>query len=307
MHVEKIVNYYEQSPEENTFMDIMADITHKCNMTCKNCYIPNRDVPDMDLEKFRDFLSRLDGRCMIRIVGAEPTMNPRCDDYIKAVFEFEHRCILLTNGLRLAHKSYVDKIHDSGLRHVYLSLNGVDNDDWYEAIDELRCAEKKISALRNLKKRKFILDTGTIIVPGVNEDAPGALLELFDKENINNVLMRIKNVGQLGRYQTEVDDNVKLNQLVKLCAEQMDVSEDYINSFRDAKLYGMYQESNSILFPLREGNKVLNRGRWVKITNWDTDNESGIPDPNSQRRGRITENFTVAPLYEHIKMNEGGY
>ena len=307
MHVEKIVNYYEQSPEENTFMDIMADITHKCNMTCKNCYIPNRDVPDMDLEKFRDFLSRLDGRCMIRIVGAEPTMNPRCDDYIKAVFEFEHRCILLTNGLRLAHKSYVDKINDSGLRHVYLSLNGVDNDDWYEAIDELRCAEKKISALRNLKKRKFILDTGTIIVPGVNEDAPGALLELFDKENINNVLMRIKNVGQLGRYQTEVDDNVKLNQLVKLCAEQMDVSEDYINSFRDAKLYGMYQESNSILFPLREGNKVLNRGRWVKITNWDTDNESGIPDPNSQRRGRITENFTVAPLYEHIKMNEGGY
>ena len=307
MHVEKIVNYYEQSPEENTFMDIMADITHKCNMTCKNCYIPNRDVPDMDLEKFRDFLSRLDGRCMIRIVGAEPTMNPRCDDYIKAVFEFEHRCILLTNGLRLAHKSYVDKIHYSGLRHVYLSLNGVDNDDWYEAIDELRCAEKKISALRNLKKRKFILDTGTIIVPGVNEDAPGALLELFDKENINNVLMRIKNFGQLGRYQTEVDDNVKLNQLVKLCAEQMDVSEDYINSFRDAKLYGMYQESNSILFPLREGNKVLNRGRWVKITNWDTDNESGIPDPNSQRRGRITENFTVAPLYEHIKMNEGGY
>jgi len=307
MHVEKIVNYYEQSPEENTFMDIMADITHKCNMTCKNCYIPNRDVPDMDLEKFRDFLSRLDGRCMIRIVGAEPTMNPRCDDYIKAVFEFEHRCILLTNGLRLAHKSYVDKIHDSGLRHVYLSLNGVDNDDWYEAIDELRCAEKKISALRNLKKRKFILDTGTIIVPGVNEDAPGALLELFDKENINNVLMRIKNVGQLGRYQTEVDDNVKLNQLVKLCAEQMNVSEDYINSFRDAKLYGMYQESNSILFPLRAGNKVLNRGRWVKITNWDTDNESGIPDPNSQRRGRITENFTVAPLYEHIKMNEGGY
>ena len=307
MHVEKIVNYYEQSPEENTFMDIMADITHKCNMTCKNCYIPNRDVPDMDLEKFRDFLSRLDGRCMIRIVGAEPTMNPRCDDYIKAVFEFEHRCILLTNGLRLAHKSYVDKIHDSGLRHVYLSLNGVDNDDWYEAIDELRCTEKKISALRNLKKRKFILDTGTIIVPGVNEDAPGALLELFDKENINNVLMRIKNVGQLGRYQTEVDDNVKLNQLVKLCAEQMNVSEDYINSFRDAKLYGMYQESNSILFPLREGNKVLNRGRWVKITNWDTDNESGIPDPNSQRRGRITENFTVAPLYEHIKMNEGGY
>ena len=303
----KSLNYYEVIPEENTFVDIMVDITHKCNMTCKNCYIPNRDVPDMDLEKYRDFISRLKGRCMIRIVGAEPTMNPLCEEYIKIAFEYGHRCIVLTNGLRLAHKNYVDKLHTSGLRHIYLSLNGVNNDDWYVEIDEMRCATKKIAALRNIRDRKFILDTGTIIVPDVNEDAPGALLELFDQENVKNVLMRIKNVGQLGRFQTNADDNVKMDQLVTLCSEQMGVSADYINSFRDKKLYGVYEEKNSILFPLREGNTILNRGRWVKITNWDTDNESGIPDPNSQRRGRVTENFTIAPLYEHIKMNEGGY
>ena len=303
----KSLNYYEVIPEENTFVDIMVDITHKCNMTCKNCYIPNRDVPDMDLEKYRDFISRLKGRCMIRIVGAEPTMNPLCEEYIKIAFEYGHRCIVLTNGLRLAHTNYVDKLHTSGLRHIYLSLNGVNNDDWYVEIDEMRCATKKIAALRNIRDRKFILDTGTIIVPDVNEGAPGALLELFDQENIKNVLMRIKNVGQLGRFQTEADDNVKMDQLVTLCSEQMGVSEDYINSFRDKKLYGMYEEKNSILFPLREGNTILNRGRWVKITNWDTDNETGIPDPNSPRRGRVTENFTLAPVYEHIKMNEGGY
>ena len=303
----KILNYYEVLPEENTFVDIMADITHKCNMTCKNCYIPNRDVPDMDLEKFKDFMSRIAGRCMIRIVGAEPTMNPLCEEYIKTVFEHGHRCILLTNGLRLSHKNYVNKLHNAGLRHIYLSLNGVDNDDWYESIDEMRCTDKKIKALRNIRERKFILDTGTIIVPDVNEDAPGALLELFDRENINNALMRIKNVGQLGRFQTEADDNVKMDHLVKLCSEQMNISEDYINSFRDKKLYDMYEEENSILFPLREGNKILNRGRWVKITNWDTDNGSGFPDPNNKRRGRITENFMLAPTYEHIKLNEGGY
>jgi molybdenum cofactor biosynthesis enzyme MoaA len=261
----------------------------------------------MDLEKFKDFMSRIAGRCMIRIVGAEPTMNPLCEEYIKAVFENGHRCILLTNGLRLSHKNYVNKLHNAGLRHIYLSLNGVDNDDWYESIDEMRCANKKIKALQNIRERKFILDTGTIIVPDVNEDAPGALLELFDRENINNALMRIKNVGQLGRFQTEADDNVKMDQLVKLCSEQMNISEDYINSFRDKKLYGIYEEKNSILFPLREGNKILNRGRWVKITNWDTDNEIGIPDPNSPRRGRITKDFMLAPTYEHIKLNEGGY
>ena len=56
----KLFNYAITEPEDNTFVDICADITHKCNMTCKNCYIPNREPPDMDLDKFKDFMSRLE-------------------------------------------------------------------------------------------------------------------------------------------------------------------------------------------------------------------------------------------------------
>ena len=39
--------YYELEPENNTFTDVTADVTHQCNMTCSNCYIPNRDIPDI--------------------------------------------------------------------------------------------------------------------------------------------------------------------------------------------------------------------------------------------------------------------
>lgn len=305
------LSYNEIPPEENEFVDIIADITHQCNMTCKNCYIPNRDIPDMDLDRFKDFVSRLGGRAFIRIMGAEPTVSPNCAEFIRAVYDYgkanKHSCTLVTNGLRLSHMSYLQKLFDAGLRHVVLSMNGVDNDDWYEAIDEMRCAEKKVKALRNCRDKKLNINTGTVIVPGINEDAPAALNELIERENVRNVLMRIKNVGQVGRYQKEADENIKLEGLVKLCADQFNVSEDYIWSFHGVPYYNKFEEPNTILFPLREGNKVFNRGRWVKITNWDTDNESGIPDPNSKRRGRITENFTVAPLYEHIKMNEGGY
>ena len=52
----KLFNYEITEPEENTFVDICADITHKCNMTCKNCYIPSREPPDMDLDRFKDFM-----------------------------------------------------------------------------------------------------------------------------------------------------------------------------------------------------------------------------------------------------------
>tara|TARA_B100000963_G_C22524870_1_gene624802 strand:- start:705 stop:1166 length:462 start_codon:yes stop_codon:yes gene_type:complete len=151
------------------------------------------------------------------------------------------------------------------------------------------------------------LNTGTIIIPEINYEAPAKLKELVEKENIRNIMMRIKNVGQLGRYQKDKDGNIKLNGLVKLCADQFNVSEDYIWSFHGVPYYNKFNEQNSILFPLREGNKMLNRGRWVKITNWDTDNEGGIPDPGSKRRGRITEDFKLAPFYEHAKENEGVY
>ena len=309
----KLFNYEISEPEDNTFVDICADITHKCNMTCKNCYIPNREPPDMDLDKFKDFMDRLGGRAFVRIIGAEPTMSPNCANFIRAVYEHgrtngrKHSCTLVTNGLRLSRPKYLNTLIEAGLRSVTLSLNGVDNDDWYEQIDELRCATKKLKALRNIVDRKMNLNTGTIIIPEINYEAPARLKELIEKEKINNIMMRIKNVGQLGRYQKDTDGNIKLQGVVKLCADQFNVSEDYIWSFHGGPYYNKFNEKNTILFPLKEGNKLLNRGRWVKITNWDTDNDGGIPDPGSKRRGRITENFKLAPFYEHTKENEGGY
>ena len=51
------MNYYELEPEQNTFSNIVVDLTHKCNMECANCYIPIRDVPDLDKEKLYDFFT----------------------------------------------------------------------------------------------------------------------------------------------------------------------------------------------------------------------------------------------------------
>jgi molybdenum cofactor biosynthesis enzyme MoaA len=311
--MQKIFNYAEIEPEENEFVDICADITHQCNMTCKNCYIPGRDIPDMNLDRFKDFMSRLGGRAFIRIIGAEPTVAPQCAEFIRAVYEHgrtngrKHSCTLVTNGLRLSHKKYLDTLFQAGLRSVTLSLNGVDNDDWYEQIDEMRCASKKMKALRNIVDRKMNLNTGTIIIPEINREAPARLLEVIEREKINNVMMRIKNVGQLGRYQKDAVDNIKMDGLVKLCSDQFNVSEDYIWSFHDVPYYNKFNEPNTILFPLNEKDKMFNRGRWVKITNWDTENDGGIPDPGSKRRGRITQDFRIAPFYEHAKENEGGY
>lgn len=315
------MNYYELDPSENHFSDVMVDVTHRCNMTCKNCYVPNRDIPDMDADKLIEAITKFPKRTMIRIVGAEPTVRKDLPEIIKRIRETGHRATLLTNGLRLANNDYVRELKYNKLNHVYLSLNGVDNDDWYEAIDEMRCADKKIKALENLVANKFVIDTGTIIVKGINDEAPAKILELYQRKGIQHALCRIKNVGKLGRsmfdqdageHRLTVNTNYTMNGLIKLVADQVGVSVDYIESWRHRPIYeNTNPEESSFIFPLdpkSEGKLMHRSGIWFKIADWDTfNNPDGVPLPNNTRRGRLTENFNVAPMAEHVKLNEGRY
>ena len=72
-------------PEHNTFDAIIADLTHQCNMECSNCYLPNRDIPDMDKERLYDLVGRLPRRTFIRLIGAEPTLREDLHDIVRKI------------------------------------------------------------------------------------------------------------------------------------------------------------------------------------------------------------------------------
>jgi molybdenum cofactor biosynthesis enzyme MoaA len=304
------MNYYELEPEDNHFSDVVIDITHKCNMSCKNCYIPNRDIPDMDINKMIDAISRFPKRTMIRIIGAEPTMRRDLPEIITRIKQTRNRCTLLTNGLRLSVDDYVKKLKSAGLRHCYISLNGADNDDWYEQIDELRCANKKIKALENLVNNKFIIDTGTIIVKGVNDEVIERMLHVYKKTGVENVMCRIKNIGDIGRSMAD-GGNYTQAELITLLSQQTGMSEDYIYSWKNKPIYeNDHVEADSFMIPLdpkAEGKFVHKSGIWFKIANWNSEDSENVPLSNSLRRGRLTEDFKVAPFFEHVKLNEFEY
>ena len=293
------MNYYELEPEDNTFAEVVADVTHRCNMKCKNCYIPNRDIEDMDIDKLIDCVSRFPKRVMLRIIGAEATMRKDLPEIITRVKAAGHKVCLLTNGLRLSGHTYAKKLKRAGLRHVYISMNGVDHDDWYEEIDELRCATKKVKALQNARDNNFVIDIGCIMMKGVNDNAPTRMIKLLKNNNIKNCVIRFKNVGQIGRYHD--GENHTMESLTFLVAKQFGLTLDYVKQ-NHTKV-----EDQSIIFPVNPGAKLMYKsGIWIKLTNWDTQGKHA-PLLNSRRRGRITEDFKIAPFFEHVKMNEGGY
>jgi len=299
------MDYYELEPKDNHFTDVLADVTHRCNMVCKNCYIPNRDIPDMNIDKMIETISQFPQRTMIRIIGAEPTMRDDLDIIVQRIRAAGHRCTLLTNGLKLASDVYTKRLKAVKLNHIYISLNGVDNDDWYEEIDELRCAKTKVRALENIHKNRIIMDTGTILVKGVNDEAPARLMNLLKTKNIKSVVCRFKNIGALGNYMktknfTEMD-------MIDLLSVQLKVSKDYILEWKNKPIYGNDDvEDSNFMFPLTPPSKRLRSGIWIKVADWGSIMNFDNPSSN-QRRGRITPDWKIAPFFEHVKLNEGGY
>jgi len=291
------MKYFELEPEQNTFDLLVADITHKCNMECANCYIPNRDVPDMDEKKLYDFLRKLPNRIVLRLIGAEPTMRNDLPDMIREVRKCGHNVSLTTNGLKLSSKKYVQSLKDASLRMVLISMNGADDPEVYKVMDDGgEYSKMKVRALENCMNMNMIVNTGTIIAKGTNESTIRRQIEVV-KECVARTnyksrlkpLLRMKSVGSIGRYMENSAYSIQ---------ELEDLFLDQCPEFHEDTQYPPNAATFSRLYTDGEV--------YVRLIDWSID-EEGVPDSGNETRGRITPDFKVAPFFEHVKMNEGGY
>src|SRR6056300_1508508 len=311
------MNYFELKPEENTFSNIVVDLTHKCNMECANCYIPFRDVPDLDKDKLYEFLTKLPFRTYIRLIGAEPTMRNDLPEIISMVKKLGHRPSLTTNGLKLANKPYVKKLKEAGLRLLLHSMNGADDNSAYQNLDNGKWATVKVRALNNIFAERLPVNTGTIIAKGVNEHIMKRQIELFaeiaEQNNINfdttppynriTPVLRMKSVGAIGRYMENV--SYTIDELIKLAESELGVSrKEMIKTSAGVVKAGPQsgEALTSYMFPYKtKAGTIL-----IRLIDWQTDDE-GVIDHDNPNRGRLTQDFKVAPFFEHVKKYENIY
>lgn len=267
-------------PEENPFQTIQVDVTHRCNMRCKNCYIPNRDIPDLDAQWIYGILARLPNRTRIRLVGAEPTVRTDLPEIISMVRKLGHIPIVMTNGLKLARRDYVQRLKRAGCRTVYLSMNGGLDDDAYEAIDSMRCVSQKLAALDNLCEEKFYISLGMILVRGLNEPGLRPFYEaIAPRRQVYE--LHLRSIGAQGNYMKS--EPYTLPELRAVFEQQTRVS-----------LEGLQvRESGSSYIDVMVGRLKL------QLTQW--------PDLGSTRRGRLSPDGTIQPAMEHGMVNAGGY
>lgn len=296
-----IINfYYEVEPKLSTFYSIFVDITHRCNMECANCYIPIRTVPDLDVYRFYEVLEQLPNKTEIRLIGGEPTVRTDLVEIVAKIKSYGHRPTMMTNGLMLGKPGYARELVDAGMRSIYISMNGADDDDVYELMDGIRCSDRKIKGWKECQDVNMNINVGAILQKGTNDHIPKRLLNL-SKQIGGNHILRFRNVGQVGRYSLEKDQNWKFNEMVDLITTDYDVNKEW--AMQQNRING-FDEKNVIFFPLDPTKRF--KTTWVKITDWSPVN-SVLPDPQNHRRGRLTQKFKIAPFFEHVKKYENEY
>ena len=292
--------YYELEPEKNHFPVIYVDITHRCNMECANCFIPNREVPDMDKDLLYNVLRRLPFKTEIRMLGGEPTVRKDIFEIVEKIRELGHRPNMQSNGLMLARPGYAKDLAKAGMRSIYISVNGADDNDIYEVMDGMRCAERKIEAWQQCVDAKMNVNLGCIMQKGTNDHVPARLFEL-SRHIGGNPIFRFRNVGQIGRYTLEQDQNWTFEELIQNVCTVFNKDPEWAKGFNTI---AGFTEPNIVFFPIDETKKL--RTSWVKITNWSP-TVGRVPDAGSKRRGRLTPDFKIAPHFEHIILNENVY
>lgn len=258
----------------------MVDVTHRCNMSCANCYLPNRVIPDMDARWLSSIFARLRPGTFIRLTGGEATLRHDLPDIIRDARKRGHHPVLLTNGLKLADRKYVRELKRAGLQVTYLSFSGGFDDDLYEAIDEMRCAERKRLAFENLRAEHMFTSLGMIIIRGVNEHELRNVWQAI-KQSRHVRELHLRSVGAMGRYMKTVP--LTAEEMFEVFCRAADVTPDMID------LRERSASADEFLF-----------GRvHVQMTEW--------PALGSSVRGRLTPEGLIAPFMEHIIANDGGY
>ena len=194
-------------------------------------------------------------------------------------------------------------------------MNGADDDEVYKIVDEGKWANLKVRALQNIIDARLPLNTGTIIVKGVNEHTlkrqVDLITELVETRGINfNTtspynrivpVVRLKSVGAIGRYMENSSYN--MDELINLTMESLKINHNQLINVA-AGVNRIFQKGkmSSYMIPYyTKAGKIF-----IRLADWETDDD-GVVDNNNPDRGRLTQNWTVAPFFEHVKLNEYGY
>ena len=112
------------------FNTVWFPLQYECNNSCIWCYAPSeitsskeKRFDDRKEDEFIDLVHGLNTKKII-LIGGEPSIYPDLERVIRKISDKGIRASMVTNGRRLSDYSFVQRIGDSGLTSLTVSIEG---------------------------------------------------------------------------------------------------------------------------------------------------------------------------------------
>ncbi len=124
--------YLNYNYPREALQSYLIDITNRCNLNCPNCYQePDNMSKDQPIDYFLNIIkSWPDDGFPVALCGAEPTVRKDLPEFIKAIQALPGKprgIMILTNGVRLSEREYVEQFKD--LKNVMWTI-GLNHPDY---------------------------------------------------------------------------------------------------------------------------------------------------------------------------------
>ncbi|HEY9247066.1 MAG TPA: radical SAM protein, partial [Candidatus Methanoperedens sp.] len=128
---------------------LLLNITDKCNLACKHCYIGKAGKKEIETGLFKRTVSQFEdmGGLKLMISGGEPLMHKGFWDLMDCLPSHELRIIILSNGTLIG-KNEVNRLSEY-VDEVQVSIDGIKGHDFLRGKGSYQKAMCGISALRD--------------------------------------------------------------------------------------------------------------------------------------------------------------
>lgn len=174
-------------------------LTYRCNMDCPVCLAnANKlDIPDFNVKDFK----RIDHYKSILLTGGEPTIRKDLPQIINFLRKKKKKVVMLSNGIKLADRSYVRLLKQSGLSCVRLQFDSLDDQDNIYMRGK-KCFSTKEAAIKNLEDYKIPIILSAVMLKNKSFRGMEKLFNFaFKHPRIR--MISVNPLWKLGRYNEE--------------------------------------------------------------------------------------------------------
>lgn len=153
-------------------------ITNRCNLLCKHCYIEDRDHVELSINNIVAVLKEFEEMQGLRVMitGGEPLLHTGFQELNEILQLFSVRKVLLTNGL-LINKRLIKRLN---FQEVQISIDGIDVS--HDVIRGKGTFKRAMESIRLLKESGIDVSVATVVHRG----------NLGDLERLGDLLSSMK-------------------------------------------------------------------------------------------------------------------